>query len=118
MVRYRIRAGKDRTSFSILTLAIAEEERIGSRIIMSKLAGLTNEATGEGDTVLNTGSAGNDEIISYDTNAYMNRGMNITVDASILKTRCTLYLAVISDLDILDIAGISDGHSRADISGT
>ena len=48
-----IRTGKDCTGLTVLALAIAEEKRVGSGIIMSQTTGLAYETTGECHTILN-----------------------------------------------------------------
>ena len=57
VMRHCIWSRKDGTGFSVLTLTIAEEERIGSGIIMAELACLADETTREGHSVLNARTA-------------------------------------------------------------
>ncbi|MPM27099.1 hypothetical protein SDC9_73604 [bioreactor metagenome] len=56
MMGYRIRPGKKGTSFAILSLAIAEKERIGSGISMIEVARLPDKAPRDNTSAIDAGT--------------------------------------------------------------
>lgn len=114
MVGNREGAGEDGAGLTVLALAVAEEQRVGSGVIVPELAGLAYEAAREGDSVLDGGSAADDEVVTDHSDADMDGGGGVAVDAAVLQARSTLDLAAVADPDVLDIAGVDDGDSLAD----
>jgi hypothetical protein len=85
-MRHRIWSGKYGAGLSVLSLTVAEEKRICSRVIVPESAGLTDKATREGHSILHTRSTGNYEIITYDIDSHMHRSMYIAVYAAVLES--------------------------------
>ena len=85
MVGHSIWSCKNRTRLTILTLTVTEEQGICCRIVMSKMACLADKAFREGNSVLNAGSGGNNEVFTDYTYTDMDRSVFITVDASALQ---------------------------------
>ena len=85
MVGHSIWSCKNRTCLTILTLTVTEEKGICCRVVMSEVACLTDKALREGNSVLDAGPGGNNEVFADYADADMNRSDLITVDASVLQ---------------------------------
>ena len=112
-----VRTGKDCAGFSIFSLTVAEKQRICCRISMSEPARLPYEAAGECSSILDTGAAADDEVVTYDIHADMDRSLGSAVYAAVLQSRGPLDLAVTAYPYVLDIPGISYHHIRSDAAG-
>ena len=117
VMSHRVRSGEYRACLTVLSLAVAEKERIRSGISMTETAGLSDETSGECHSILDGRPAGNDEIIPYHPYAYMDRSIGIAVYASVLQPRGPLYLAAVPYPDVLYISGIRNHHIGSDPSG-
>lgn len=107
-------AGKDRAGLAVLALAIAEEQGIGSGVIVPQVARLPDEAAGQCGAVLNGGTARDDEIVTNHAMADVYGIELVAVDRSVLQAPGTFYLAIIADTHIFDIAGIDNLYVMAD----
>ena len=83
----RERACKDGAGFSVLALAVAEEERVACGIPVGEAAGLSHEAAGECRRIGHRTAGGDDEIFAYDAPAYGYGGVGGAVDGSVGKER-------------------------------
>ena len=83
MVCHCKRTCKNSTCLTVLSLTITEKQRIGSRIIVSQLAGLTDEATSQHRAVIHFRAGRDNEVITDYTVSDMNRCRHVTVDAAI-----------------------------------
>lgn len=109
-----VRPGKNSTCFTVLSLAIAEEQRVGSGIIVPQLTGLSHKTTGQHGSVVDMGTGGNNKIIANNAVSDMHRGRLVTVDAPIVQTARPADPAEIPDTHILDRTGIENHHMVAD----
>ena len=75
---------------------------------------LTDEAPRECHSVLNTRTAGDNEVVTDDSHTDMDRSLFLAVDASVLQSRRAFYLAEVTDLYILDVSRIHDSDIRPD----
>ena len=64
MVSYREGTRKDGTGLAVLSLTVAEEERIAGRVVVSQPASLPYETTGQHRTVIHMRTGRDNEIIS------------------------------------------------------
>jgi len=81
-----VRPGKNSTCFTVLSLAVAKEQRVGSGIIVPQLTGLSHKTTGQHGPVVDMGTGGNYKIIANNAVSDMHRGRLVTVDAPIVQT--------------------------------
>ena len=114
MMGYGIRTGKDGTCFTVLSLAVTEKQGIGSRVVVSQLTGLPNEATGQHSSIVHMRTGGNNKVIANDTMPDMYRSSFIAVDTSVVQTAGSANPAIIANTHILDRTGIENHHMAAD----
>ena len=69
-----VRPGKNSTCFTVLSLAVAKEQRVGSGIIVPQLTGLSHKTTGQHGPVVDMGTGGNNKIIANNAVSDMHRG--------------------------------------------
>ena len=114
VVRHRKRTREDGASLAILALAITEEQRVGSRIVVPQLTSLSHKATAQHGAIIYTRAAGNDEIIADNPVADMYRSRFVAINTSVGQTARPADIRIVADTHVLDGTGIDNGHMRAD----
>ena len=114
VVRYRERPGEDCAGLSVFTLAIGEEQRIGSTVTMAEMASLADEAAGHRSAVRNMGAAADDEIVRDHAMSDLDRRGLITVHAAVPEAVHTADEGIIPDPNTVQVTGIADEDVAAD----
>ena len=113
------RPGKDGAGFSVLPLAVAEKQRIGCAVAVSKYAALAHEAAGHGNIVVHAGAAADNEVIGNNSVADSHRRAGVAVDASVAKAAAPAdcgavpYAHAVNHLGVTDFYIIADGPTPA-----
>ena len=79
-------------------------------IVSQSYAGLTSDLKAGDHVLIDDGLI--DLLVQKVTDTDVDRSLFLTVDASVLQTGCTFYLAEISDLHVLDVSGIHNDNIR------
>ena len=116
MVRHRIRSGKNSARLPVLSLAVAEKQRIRGRVVVSQLACLPHEAAAQHSSVIYMRPGRDDEIITNHPMPDVYRRHLVAVDASVIQTACTTDAAIITDAHILYGTGVQYHYMVPDAS--
>lgn len=116
MVCHRIRSGKNSARLPVLSLAVAEKQRIRGRVVVSQLACLPHEAAAQHSSVIYMRPGRDDEIITNHPMPDVYRRHLVAVDASVIQTACTTDAAIITDAHILYGTGVQYHYMVPDAS--
>ena len=116
MVGYRIGSGKNSARLPVLSLAVAEKQRIRGRVVVSQLACLPHEAAAQHSSVIYMRPGRDDEIITNHPMPDVYRRHLVAVDASVIQTACTTDAAIITDAHILYGTGVQYHYMVPDAS--
>ena len=116
MVGYRIGSGKNSARLPVLSLAVAEKQRIRGRVVVSQLACLPHEAAAQHSSVIYMRPGRDDEIITNHPMPDVYRRHLVAVDASVIQTACTTDAAIITDAHILYGTGVQYHYMIPDAS--
>ena len=97
---HRVWACEQGACFTVLPLAVAEEQGIGRTVAVSEYARLSHEATRQGDPVSDGRSALDNEIVRNDVHPDVDRCLLAGYDATVAQSGCTLDFSAVSDLYI------------------
>ena len=97
---------KNGTSFTVLSLAVTEEQGVGSGIIMTQFARLPHKTTAQHGSVVYFRTRRYDEIIAYNTVTYIYWSCDVAVYATVCKAACSADFGIIANTYILDRTGI------------
>lgn len=113
-----IGAGKERAGLAVLALTVAEEERVRCTVSVSEDARLSDEALGQGHSVLNRGSALDYEIVGDDVHSYVHRGFGAGNDGAVAQSGGAFYFGVVPYLHVHDVHCVHNLDVAADYSET
>ena len=74
------RTREDCTRLAILALAVAEKERVRSRVVVPQLARLTHKAAAERCSAIHLRTRRENEIITHHTSSNLHSSLSATVD--------------------------------------
>ena len=114
MVGHSVGTGEDSASFSVLSLAVAEEEGIAGGISVAESAGLAYEASGKAGGLGDGTVPGDDEILADDALAYLYGGIFRTVYGPVHQQGSTVDLGGGTHAHVADFGGTDYGSTFAD----
>ena len=103
-----IGTGKECAGFSILALAIAEKERVGSGITVVDMTGLSDETAGDNGAPIDGGTGADNEILGNHIPSDINRIIFIAVDAPVFEFHRTGDLTERAYPHVFDITHVHD----------
>ena len=113
VVRHSERSGKDSTRLTILSLAVAEEQRIAGRIVMPQLTGLPHETAGQHHSIVDVRATGDDEVVADNPISNVYRSSLVTVDTTVIETASTNDSGMAANAYVLDRTCIHNRHMVA-----
>ena len=102
MVCYGVRTCEDCASLTILTLAVAEKERVRCRVVVTERTSLTYEATTQCCTTIDCRATRNDKVVADDTVSDIDGCLLAAVQTSVRKEVYAIDAAVVANAYSLD----------------
>lgn len=110
MMRHGEGPGEDGAGLSVLSLAVAEEERVGGGIPVPELAGLAHEAAGQEGIALDLAAGAEDEVLGTHSAANYYWCELIGIDAAVVQAHGTVDICTVPHRHIGDDSAVADAH--------
>lgn len=105
---------EDGAGLSVLSLAVAEEERVGGGIPVPEFAGLAHEAAGQEGIALDLTAGAEDEVLGTHSAANYHRCELVRVDAAVVQAHGSVDICAVPHRHIGDHSAVADAHVLSD----
>ena len=108
--------GEDGAGLSVLSLTVAEEERVGGGIPVPELACLAHEAAGQKGIALDLAAGAEDEVLGTHSAAHYHWCELIGVDAAVVQAHGAVDICAVPHRHIGDDSAVADAHVLTDLA--